>query len=525
MEKLNFLKQKALLLLLLLVAAGGAKAQVCDSIMELPSPGILSWPDPVVPLKGDGLLYRIAAYNHTYHLDHHEETVDFLGYQYYWITRDGAQVSNSLFVESEGEWDGVVDLRAANPTGNGLGDYFRARVVDTTGRSDMVITYFDAGIDFDTDNELVVPLSDTLLTYTVYDFAFDRQGDIVMAYSIPTRGETHFVRVGLDGTLKTESVAQGIVPVPTYYPDLWQSRGLRQVGDSPPEYHYFGYGYDVYQSKVQFLGFVLDSTLNVTKRYEFNEDHYSPPYASYGSYDRMVPCDDGGIVVFSRYYREAEWPDTETQGGVVVAKYDQEGVLQHHRMFVPMPESAWAAKPCDIVEADGHYYMAYNTKDVRIWSPQMAQGSYVSLVKMDQDLNVVWQRFFLEGTETTNRMAVGVERLDDGSIVVYGSNIAPVGNTSFYYLFNEKGWGSPEAMAAVRPYAYWPNPVQDRLLLQYSPDVAPAQAELYDLQGRLARQQRTGLESLNLEGLAPGTYTLRVTLEDGKTFSDKVVKE
>ena len=31
--------------------------------------------------------------------------------------------------------------------------------------------------------------------------------------------------------------------------------------------------------------------------------------------------------------------------------------------------------------------------------------------------------------------------------------------------------------------------------------------------------------SVSMEGLAAGTYTLRVTLEGGKTFSDMVVKE
>ena len=51
------------------------------------------------------------------------------------------------------------------------------------------------------------------------------------------------------------------------------------------------------------------------------------------------------------------------------------------------------------------------------------------------------------------------------------------------------------------------------------------QVELYDLQGRLVRTQSKDLESLNLQGQSAGTYTMRVVLEDGKVFSDKVVKE
>jgi len=77
----------------------------------------------------------------------------------------------------------------------------------------------------------------------------------------------------------------------------------------------------------------------------------------------------------------------------------------------------------------------------------------------------------------------------------------------------------------VRPYAYYPNPAQDQLHLNYSPDVKPAQIGLYDLQGRLVRSQTSGLESINLQGLAAGQYVMKVTMANGTTFSDKVVKE
>ncbi len=58
-----------------------------------------------------------------------------------------------------------------------------------------------------------------------------------------------------------------------------------------------------------------------------------------------------------------------------------------------------------------------------------------------------------------------------------------------------------------------------------SGSVKPAQVEFYDLQGRLVRTQSKELESINLQGLAPGQYLMKVTMEDGKTYSDKVVKE
>ena len=63
------------------------------------------------------------------------------------------------------------------------------------------------------------------------------------------------------------------------------------------------------------------------------------------------------------------------------------------------------------------------------------------------------------------------------------------------------------------------------IMYHNSPDVQPAQVALHDLQGRLVRTQQRNLEHIDMSQLPAGTYTLRVTLEDGKTYSDKVVKE
>lgn len=160
------------------------------------------------------------------------------------------------------------------------------------------------------------------------------------------------------------------------------------------------------------------------------------------------------------------------------------------------------------------------------------------VTKMDIDGNVEWQRYwdryypeygmkvFYPNFITTTS--------DEGCLVsgycyhsdIYGSTRYGSEPEIFMLKFFPDGTLSiPEMEEFVRPYAYYPNPAQDELHIQYSPDVTPTQIELYDLQGCLVRSQRNGLESLNLQGLSSGTYTMRVTLEGGKVFSDKVVKE
>lgn len=59
----------------------------------------------------------------------------------------------------------------------------------------------------------------------------------------------------------------------------------------------------------------------------------------------------------------------------------------------------------------------------------------------------------------------------------------------------------------------------------YSPDVKPQRVALYDLQGRELRVGGNGFEDIDMSGLSAGVYTLRVTLEGGKSYSDPIVKE
>jgi hypothetical protein len=142
------------------------------------------------------------------------------------------------------------------------------------------------------------------------------------------------------------------------------------------------------------------------------------------------------------------------------------------------------------------------------------------VVLLDSDLNVLWQQYYLnlEAYDMMYRMKV----LSDGGVGIVGFN--PSATKVFALFINNDYDALEEQGIIVRPYAYYPNPAQDELHLHYSPDVTPTQIELYDLQGRLVRTQRNGLESLEMNGLPSGAYTMRVTLEGGKGFSDKVVK-
>ena len=153
------------------------------------------------------------------------------------------------------------------------------------------------------------------------------------------------------------------------------------------------------------------------------------------------------------------------------------------------------------------------------------------VVRLDSEGNVIWKRYWDRYYPVYGKKvywpyyATATE--DEGCLLTGFCYHSEQADPEIFMLkfFADGSLSVPEMETFVRPYAYYPNPTQNELHLSYSPDVQPARIELYDLQGRLLQTQTQNLESIGLEGLATGQYLMKVTLKDGKSFTDKVVKE
>ncbi|MDP4710310.1 MAG: T9SS type A sorting domain-containing protein [Saprospiraceae bacterium] len=80
------------------------------------------------------------------------------------------------------------------------------------------------------------------------------------------------------------------------------------------------------------------------------------------------------------------------------------------------------------------------------------------------------------------------------------------------------------ANAPARPLLrIFPNPTHDLLQLQTD---SPGSLELYDIQGSIQLRQsvQTGLQTISLEALPPGTYLLRFLTTDGAAIAQKIVR-
>jgi len=446
-----------------------------------------------------------------------------LGYLLHKVSRHDSllSVSDTLFLPYEYlPWH----LTEKDPKGEGniLAEFYNNL---DSGGCQLKIRCFDDNLNIDT-TEINVPLAGFF--GKTCDPIADPNGDIVLSYydytATPT--EYHFARIGLDGSIKHQKSNDSL--------GIQQERKkyLSVFSESPLRYWFWGVFKEELKESAAYRDhvycYLLDSLFNVTNLYVLPRMSGSPDNVDYenDSYHTKLLSLDSDVFLVARTYNRSYnlYPHIEDDG-VMLIKYDSDFNQLAQRKFLSEPYyqySSFGARPIGLEKSkDGYIYFAYFTH-------KRFKQSQVSVVKMDSDLNIIWQRHCLDSQYGRDYGMMLV--LDDNSVGIMGTitfdETGLIDHTeAFYLIVNDDYDNLDEQGIIIRPYLFYPNPAQDQLYLQYSPDVQPTQVELYDLQGRLVYTQGNGLENINLQGLSAGQYLMKVTLENGKVFTDKMIKE
>jgi len=354
---------------------------------------------------------------------------------------------------------------------------------------------------------------------------FTSEGDFLYATTLRPEQDYHrlYMRIALDGTLttfheETEDCGTGIMTNAIFEFPEGNRFGEYRTSHITPEFHAL---------RSRLFGFNEDFTSYILHEYsgiiESSGDtvHSMIPF---GSANGTVLVFNDSVLLFSDRVTE-DWHNGTTyyadDRSTLFFSTDMEGNIKNY-LVIGSGNNTQEVPICfNAIDIDkngqGIYHGCYN----------LTFPNHIVITKTDDTLGVIWEKTYSYPSrylEATYLFATN----DGGCIVTGGTHDDASSRFDLFVLkINADGTvGTDEILVQeIRPYAYWPNPVQDELHLQYSPDVTPKTIELYDLQGRIVRTQRNGLESLHLQGLSAGQYVMKVTLEDGKVFSDKVVKE
>ena len=443
-----------------------------------------------------------------------------LGDIFYKVSASTHSVTDSLFVDNP---NAPFYLFAPNPHGSGniRANFEYHEDCDSTF---LRICHFpDNDLNINHDEDIVTPVCEGSAHGNFDSHFVDCRGDLIMKYSKQNSGysSNEFIaRFGSDGTLKHQALLfeNMDIVIPK----------MRVFSESPLQY----YEWRSYDENLRI--YLIDSLFNkstITINRILSEEVISPnPPVSVAerlefNYDtEVIPVGGNDILVAAKYVNDTNNYPMTAEYGVAVAKFDIRTMqLKDYRVF--------------------NDHLGYYNEGICLGLKMMPDGTVyflykeagypsesIIIVKMDTNLQMEWKRFCK--TENLNLYYPLVfpvlcedEQKQGIAWAGYSRNTDYQTSMVLFYLSHDGTVGANENGMDVRPYAFYPNPAKEKLHFEFSPDVQPAQVELYDLQGHLVCTQSNTFENIDMSQLPTGTYMLRVTLEDGKVFSDKVIKK
>ena len=479
------------------------------------------WHSFQIPLQNlsvpaDRLLNMVEKPDGNILIDVYFRTSVNVGNGFYTVSRQNPVVVDSTFLvaQTSVNEDNVnsVPLLIHNPDGEG---YVYAKfLTDWKGFTWLEILRSDENMNFQSHGDAVlVPIEETssLISKSI---AFEDDSYLLLKYvvdNVPV-----IARIGLDGTVRDKKQMHGL-----FQGAEWKINGVETYSQTPREYAIYGWE-TTPNGDTTFLFHVVDSLFNlqetVTAVNQIGHYYYFNNMISLKSFDAQT------YYVLSQYTK-----DNEPRNGLRITRYDKASHEQLSEILIRSNPMYGVLQYCAIPigfhqSSDGNLYLAYRTCN-------MPNNGFVKAMKLTPNLETIWDKYCITIQNDESYSRFRSRTLTDGLMIgathTWTSNYMGTNkfNTILFVVNDDGATSTPEMENQVCPVTHYPNPVSDILNLQYSPDVQPKQIELYDLQGRLVQTQSKNLESLNMAGLPAGTYTMRVMLENGKVFSDKVVKE
>ena len=450
-----------------------------------------------------------------------------LGNMFYKISPTTFTITDSLFVADPTQ-DFFLLTRDPRGEGNIRVKFEYREDCDSTF---MRICHFpDNDLHANPEEDMMVPICKGFVY--PYDGLVDCMGDLIISYAKVngTALDVYTTRVDPNGILKHHALV---------FESLMENMStLRVLKESPLQYYRWNL---VGASPVNDIGvyeidslfhtnhIVLNSILRQEPLYP-NSNVCENEYLEVNYDSEVIPVGGDDILVAAQYCKDTTAHLMTAEHGVAVAKYNLRTMqLKGYVVFNDYLGSDNRSQCLGLkMMKDGTVYFMFKEHPY--------PDESILIVKMDTDLNVDWKRFCkTENLIMDAPMWLPILVLyDDEQGVEKGVAWAGTGrktgnnHNGIVYFFLDHDCPvnvADESGITVRPYGFYPNPAKDRLCMEFSPDVQPAKVELYDLQGRLVRSQRSAFESINMSQLPAGTYMMRVTMEDGRSYSDKVMKE
>ena len=302
----------------------------------------------------------------------------------------------------------------------------------------------------------------------------------------------HFVRFNLYGSFLDDNILTGI---PSY-------TNLTVFSETPLTYC-FHRGYTS-NDTIHQVNYIYDNNLHLIDSIECEPINSSLAFST----------ETGFLFPFTQPGTAANMLFVGINTDRAFITYDKDGAPLAYHIFSGLNDVGFHSP---VVTDQNTIYCSYGKE-------QFGISQY--LLRLNSDLDVVWS-LPLPCSGTRQHSIQSKKVTQNGNIVV-GLKLKPNPNTSLFQILiisENDPTSIPEIEAIEKPFELYPNPVKDNLALRFDDGAKPESVELYDLAGRLVGTKPNGLESIDMSAMPSGVYMLRVTMKNGTSYHEKIVKE
>jgi hypothetical protein len=437
-------------------------------------------------------------------ITHAGELLDSVTFPYGWeILAHPTQ--SDVFVLPSYEWNEADSILS-----------FRMTFIDSELEViDEILTPIFIGVDYNTNQ------------WSLDELFIDPQGDFIISYWTDFNlidywsdyAVYHMMRIGLDGTIISESGTDRILP------PNWSNM---HPGDSALVYEYFdvfnesplqyyrmgGYIGENNEHPWSLFAYIFDDNLNLIDTLIFG-NFSENLFFDYTGMEHITPISNDPMK--ETYLLSAQVCYNDNDFAASIAKYDKDNnLLAINRIESSSTIGYGSPLYTEAVDENTiyHAYQEYPT----------SMNEVMAVTRLDGDLNVVWN-IRLPGDQWNYGYGHSLKVLQNGDIAAGFVSMRNSADRLYLYIIHDGYDATPEIVATESPFSLYPNPVKDQLILRFDDGTEPESVELYDLSGRFVSTKRNGLESIDMSAMPSGVYMLRVTMKDGTSYREKILKE
>ena len=430
---------------------------------------------------------------------------------FYKLTPEG-EVLDSLIIDAYGDWDYLMRDPFDKESFILTEDRWEYDSIDSLYVVKFRMIFVDA--DLNINDDIIVPLyavDPSIYYFTINPWIIDSQGDFIISFW--SDNEHHLRRIGRDGTIKTSRDGSAIF-APNYETEvqqpggdsllLYSEMGFGVFTESPLTYYLMG-GYYPASGPWPIIGYFFDADFNLIGRHLYKQLDENMGYDG-GNNEHIVPLEDDTYLIAVQTAKLSP-----TSGGVGVARLDMD-----HNLIKASP--MFGLSHCfprqTLVADDGSVYQLYDK-----------QNQYkASLVRLDNDLNLNWE-IDLPGNQIIAYIGTSLITLKNGDIAAGYIGRRYSRYCAYIATLHDDYDNTTEIAKPSSPFTIYPNPVKDQLTLRFDDGVEPESVELYNLTGNLLTTKNNAMEKIDMSTMSSGVYLLRVTMKDGTSYHEKVIKE